>query len=125
MEEAGPVTNPDFDHMTKDEVIAWFDTTEDISPILASMRPAAEPITPASGSPMVLASIRLPVEMVEQLDSLADLDRSRRSDIIRAALAAYISARTAPVDQDEAERALDTLRRVVANRTTVPQSNAA
>jgi hypothetical protein len=24
--------------MTKDEVIAWFDTTENISPILASMR---------------------------------------------------------------------------------------
>ncbi|GEM_PF-2198435 len=111
------MSTPDFDRMTKDEIIAWFDTAPDISPVLASMTPATEPVArPATDTPMVLASIRLPVVMVEQLDSLADLQGARRSDIIRDALATYINERTSPVDRDEAERALDILRRLVASR---------
>jgi hypothetical protein len=103
--------------MTKDDVIPWFDTTDDISPVLASMQPAAGPIVPASGTPMVLASIRRPVEIIEQLDSLADLDRTWRSDVIRAALTAYIAEQTSP-GRDEAERALEVLRRAITHRTS-------
>ncbi len=112
------MSSPDFDRMTKDEVLAWVDTAEDISPVLASMIPATQPVGRATtDTPMVLASIRLPVVMVEQLDSLADLQGVRRSDIIRDALTAYIAERTLPVGRDEAEHALDVLRRIVANRT--------
>ncbi|MEV1290366.1 ribbon-helix-helix protein, CopG family [Micromonospora sp. NPDC049679] len=111
------MTTPNFDAMTKDEVIAWFNTTDNLGPAVASMSPATEPAPrPAPDVPMMLASIRLPVVLVEQLDSLADLQGVRRSDVIREALAAYVGERTAPVARDEAEHALDVLRRLVANR---------
>jgi len=31
------VNGPDFDRMSQDEVLGWFDTTEDISPMLATL----------------------------------------------------------------------------------------
>jgi metal-responsive CopG/Arc/MetJ family transcriptional regulator len=81
------------------------------------MTPASEPIASSTAeTPMVLASIRLPVAVIEQLDILADLDGTRRSDVIRRALMAYVAQRTSPVARDEAEHALDVLRRVVINR---------
>jgi Arc/MetJ-type ribon-helix-helix transcriptional regulator len=40
----------------------------------------------------------------------------RRSEVIREALVSFVASRTAPVGRDEAERALDVLRRVVADR---------
>jgi predicted DNA-binding protein len=114
------VSGPDFEHMTKDEIIAWFETTEDISPLLATMTPATEAVQRQStDGPMMLVSIRLPVAVVERLDSVADLQGVRRSDVIREALAAYLDERAAPVGRDEAERALEVLRRVVADRTEV------
>ncbi len=117
MEEAGTVSQPDFEQMTKDEVIAWFRTTTDLSPIVASMQPATEPAhRPGPDVSMMLASIRLPVVLVEQLDHLAVSDGVRRSDVIRDALSAYVAERTGPVGLDEAEHALDILRRVVADR---------
>ena len=112
------MSTPDFDRMTKDEVIAWFRTSDDLRPALVSMRPATESTSrPVPEVPMVLASIRLPVALLEQLDSLADLQGVRRSEVVREALAAYVAERTAPIGRDEAERALDVLRRVVASRT--------
>jgi hypothetical protein len=54
--------------------------------------------------------------LVTQLDSIAAEDGSRRSDVIREALTRYVAARLAPVARDEAEHALDLLRRVVALR---------
>jgi Arc/MetJ-type ribon-helix-helix transcriptional regulator len=117
MEEASRLSTPDFDNMTKDEIIAWFDSADDLSPVLASMKRATEPAGRAEAEPMMLASIRLPVVLVEQLDSLADLHGIRRSEVIREALAAYVAERTAPIGRDEAERALDVLRRLVANHT--------
>ncbi|WP_173160922.1 ribbon-helix-helix protein, CopG family [Phytohabitans suffuscus] len=103
--------------MSRDDVLAWFDRADDISPVIATMDAAPEPVRRAAGDgPMMLASIRLPVATVEQLDALAELDGVRRSDIVREALAAYLRDRTSPVGRDEAERALDVLRRVVAGR---------
>ncbi|WP_199853116.1 ribbon-helix-helix domain-containing protein [Plantactinospora sp. BC1] len=118
------MTEPNFDQMTKDEVIAWFQNTESLAPVIRSMTEA-----PASAAvpetPMMLVSIRLPVALVGQLDHLADQAGTRRSDIIRDALTRYITARTTPVSQDEAEHALDVLRRIVTLRTTESQADAA
>ncbi len=42
--------------MTKDEVIAWFRTTNDLSPMVASMQPATESASrPAPDVSMMLA----------------------------------------------------------------------
>jgi predicted transcriptional regulator len=60
---------------------------------------------------MMLYSFRLPDELVRQIDELAERDRKRRADVIREALTRYVAEQTAPVDRDEAERALETLRR--------------
>jgi predicted transcriptional regulator len=104
--------------MSKDEVIAWFRSTNDLSPMVASMRPATEPASRATPDvSMMLASIRLPVVLVEQLDHLAASQGVRRSDVIRDALTTYVVDQTAPVGRDEAERALDVLRRIVADHT--------
>jgi Arc/MetJ-type ribon-helix-helix transcriptional regulator len=117
------MSGPDFEQMTKDEVITWFKTTNDLSPFFASVE--AEPVSrPLHEIPMIMASIRLPVVLVEQLDNLADVQRTRRSDVIRDALVAYVTERTAPVGRDEAERALDVLRRIVASRVN-PHGQAA
>jgi predicted DNA-binding protein len=116
MEEARAVSGPDFDAMTKEQVIAWFRSTKDLSPLLASMTPAEEPAGRPPEVPMMLASIRLPVVLVDQLDHLADALGVRRSDVIRDALAAYVVEKTSPVGRDEAERALEVLRRIIASR---------
>ncbi len=119
------MTNPDFDHMTKDEILAWFRSNEDLSPLLARTTATTEAVAPSrSGEPMMLASIRLPVSMVDQLDSIADLDGLKRSEVIRAALLAYITERNAPVERDEAERALAVLHRALSTRTR-PHTEAA
>ena len=65
---------------------------------------------------MAMISIRLPVPMVEEFDGLADAQQARRSDVIREALASYIRERTAPVGPDDAQQALEVLRKVVAGR---------
>lgn len=118
------MTEPDFDRMTKDEVIAWFQTTDSLAPVIRSMT-AAPAAGTAPDTPMMLVSTRLPVQLVEQLDLLAEQTATRRSDIIRDALSRYVTAHTAPVSQDEAEHALDVLRRIVTNRAAGGHADAA
>jgi predicted transcriptional regulator len=123
MEEASTVSDPDFDSMTKDEVIAWFRTTDSLAPVIRAMTPSAEPAAdPVPEIPMMLASIRIPVRVVEEVDRLADEDGVRRSDIIREALGRYIMMRRSPVSSDEAQHALDVLRRVVTAREGQPRA---
>ncbi|MER7282041.1 ribbon-helix-helix protein, CopG family [Dactylosporangium sp. NPDC000244] len=111
------MSGPDFERMSKDEVVAWFNTSEDVSPLLSAVTPVSDEVaSPAVDGPMALISIRLPVAMVDELESLADIERTRRSDIIRDALASYIKERTAPVGPDDAQQALEVLRKVVAGR---------
>lgn len=93
--------------------------------MVAGLDAATEPVSrPAVDTPMMLASIRLPVVVVDQLDDLADVQGLRRSDVIREALVAYVVEKTSPVGRDEAERALDVLRRIVASRAD-PHDHAA
>ena len=117
------MSEPEFDSMTKDEVIAWFRTTDTLAPVIRSMTPSAEPAAdPVPEIPMMLASIRVPVPVVEEVDRLADEDGVRRSDIIREALGRYIMMRRSPVSPDEAQHALDVLRRVVTAREGHPRA---
>lgn len=117
------MSDPDFDSMTKDEVIAWFRTTDTLAPVIRSMTPSAEPAAdPVPEIPMMLASIRVPVPVVEEVDRLADEDGVRRSDIIREAVGRYIMTRRSPVSPDEAQHALDVLRRVVTAREGHPKA---
>jgi predicted transcriptional regulator len=123
LEEASTVSDPNFDSMTKDEVIAWFRTTDTLAPAIRSMTPSAEPAAdPVPEIPMMLASIRIPVPVVEEVDRLADEDGVRRSDVIREALGRYIMMRRSPVSSDEAQHALDVLRRVVTAREDHPRA---
>jgi predicted DNA-binding protein len=62
---------------------------------------------------MGLFSFRLPEELVETLDALAERDGKRRADLVREALTEYVAARTAPVEADEARHALEVLRKLV------------
>ncbi len=124
MEEASPVTEPNFDHMTKDEIVAWFQHADSLTPVIRSMTPAP-PSGPAPEAPMMLMSIRLPVALVEQLDRLAEQSAARRSEVIRDALTGYVADRTEPVGRDEAEHALDVLRRIVTAHTGEGHASAA
>ncbi|WP_329017726.1 hypothetical protein OG271_13245 [Micromonospora rifamycinica] len=86
------MAEPDFDRMTNDEVVAWFQQTDSLAPVIRSMA-----ATPASGTapetPMVLVSTRLPVELVKHRDRLGEQAASRRSDVIRDALTRYVYIR--------------------------------
>ena len=67
-----------FESMTRDEFIAWFDGMDTVS---------------HDAPLMVRASIRLPVDQVFHLDVLAEVDGTTRSDLVRAAVAAYLDSR--------------------------------
>ncbi len=111
------MTLPDFDRMTKDEILEWFDNTKDLSPLIRTMRPDTEEVRRSPNPPMMLASIRLPVEMVYRIDEFAEGDGVTRSDLVRDAIAAYIVDRTKDVSRDEAEQALAVISRIVHERT--------
>ena len=65
---------------------------------------------------MRLYTFRLPPDLIERIDDLADRDRKRRADLVREALLRYVEERTAPIPPDEAEHALEVLRRVIVAR---------
>jgi predicted transcriptional regulator len=110
------VSLPDFSRMTKDEVVEWIDT-HDISPLIATMEPSTAPVEPPGpdGYPLLL-SVRVPLRLIEKVEAIAEAQGVSRSEIIREALAAYVAEKKAPVSQDEAEHALEVLRRVVAGQ---------
>ena len=107
---------PDFDQMTKEEIIEWFDTTDDLAELLKTMEPSTEPVEPLGpdGIPFLL-SVRVSLPLIEKVEAIADARGVSRSEIIREALAAYVAEKTAPVSRDEARHALDVLSRVVAD----------
>ena len=93
------------------------DTSEDVSPLLSAVEPVADGVvSPAADGPMAMISIRLPVAMVEELDGLADAQQARRSDVIREALASYVQGADRAGGSDDAQQALEVLRKVVAGR---------
>jgi predicted DNA-binding protein len=118
--------------MSKDEVIAWFSEApdDDLSHVIRNARRvdesdvagAAEPTDVSI--PLMLTSIRLPVELVRQLDEVASAEGITRSEAIRSAVAAFVRERRGGVTPAEAERALDVLRRVVGEHLNTPREAA-
>jgi predicted transcriptional regulator len=115
MEEAGAVNEPNFQAMTKEQIVAWFRSACTLAPIMATMTPSTEPPAAARPeTPMMLISIRLPVDLVTDLDEIGRRHGTRRSETIRTALTEYVREQTDSVESDEGEHALDVLRRIVA-----------
>lgn len=110
------MSGPDFERMSKDEIVDWFDSSGDVSPLLSTVVPTTDGVASPADGPMALISIRLPVAMVDELNGLAELGQVRRSDVIREALASYIKKQNALVGPDDARQALEVLRKVVAGR---------
>jgi len=100
--------------MTGDEFAAWFDTTDDpdLTKVIRQAQPSTEPVAPGP-IPMELSSIRLPVDLVVQLDAYAQAHGKNRSTVIRDALAAFVADQNSPVSRDDVVHALDVIRRAV------------
>jgi hypothetical protein len=113
------VSAPDFEKMSKAEIVRWFSTAPEASlvEVLRGAHKVDDPPTatrPDDGSiPLMLTSIRLPVELVRSLDAVAGAEGLNRSEAIRFAIAEFVRQRTGEVSPSEAEHALDVLRRVV------------
>ncbi len=118
----------DPDKMTREQAIAWFAgaSEEDLADVVRSAkRPAAETGRSAgadAGIPLMLTSIRLPVDLVAHLDEVAAADGVNRSEAIRAAVTAYVNERRGEIGASEAEHALEVLRRVVGAHINGPRA---
>jgi Arc/MetJ-type ribon-helix-helix transcriptional regulator len=114
------MSGPEFDDMSKAEIVEWFSNASDdeLAEVVRTAQPASDVPAAASGAgtaavPLLLTSIRLPVELVRELDEVAAAEGTNRSEAIRIAVAAFLRERRGAVGPTEAERALDVLRRLV------------
>jgi predicted DNA-binding protein len=100
--------------MSGEEFANWFDNAEepDLRSVIRSMEPSTEPVAPGP-IPMELSSIRLPVDLVIQLDAYAQSHGKNRSTVIREALTAFVAGQNQPVDRDDVVHALEVIRRAV------------
>ena len=115
---------PDFSGMGRDEIVAWFSNAPDseLAEVIRTAQPAeaATAVGPAADTsiPLLLTSIRLPVELVQGLDEVAAAEGINRSEAIRWAVTDFLRDRRGAVTPAEAERALDVLRRLVGEHAT-------
>ena len=108
------MTAPDIDGMSRDELLAWFEAPDvDLRPLFDRMVPSTEPV--AEVPPMHLTSIRLPVELMDQVDRYATVHQMTRSEVIRDALLALL-AQVNPGGSDDVIHALDVIRRALTDR---------
>ncbi len=127
----------DFDEMSKEQAITWFTQApdDDLAEVVRTARPVIGSSRPVDDSrstqpvgevpiPLMLTSIRLPVELVGWLDEIAAAEGMNRSEAIRTAVAAFVRHRRGGVDASEAERALDVLRRVVGEHADARRAAA-
>ncbi|WP_327003810.1 ribbon-helix-helix domain-containing protein [Dactylosporangium sp. NBC_01737] len=83
---------PDFDRMSKDEVIAWLDPPVDTG--LSPSAPELDLETRRSADvPMTPVNIWLPVPMLRELDRVAGVRNAQRADVIRQALSSHLAQR--------------------------------
>jgi predicted DNA-binding protein len=105
--------------MSRDQAVEWFANASDdeLADVVRTARRPVGRVVPASSDaaaiPLMLTSIRLPVDLVAQLDEVAAAEGINRSDAIRTAIAGYVRERHGVVSAAEAEHALEVLRRVV------------
>lgn len=116
---------PDFDSMSKDEIVEWFVTAGDgdLAEVVRTAQPVRNTVAPQSGSgdsaiPLLLTSIRLPVDLVAGLDEVAAAEGTTRSEVIRLAVAALLRQRRGEVSGVEAEQALEVFKRLVREHVT-------
>lgn len=117
------MSTSDFENMSKDQIVDWFTRAPDadLAEVVRTAQRIEEPstATPAEVSiPLMLTSIRLPVELVRSLDEVAATAGLNRSEAIRLAVAEFVQQRHGGVSSSEAERALDVLRRVVGEHVS-------
>jgi predicted DNA-binding protein len=111
--------------MSRDQALSWFiDAPEaDLAEVVRTARPVkddAEDVARVETAiPLMLTSIRLPVELVRFLDEVAAAEGVTRSEAIRQAVARYVGDRRGGVSPSEAQHALDVLRRVVGEHASI------
>jgi predicted DNA-binding protein len=119
MEATVAVSADDLDKMSRDQVVEWFKSApdEELAEVVRTARQTTDGTARVprgeSAIPLMLTSLRLPVELVSQLDEVAAVSGLNRSEAIRAAVVAYVQERRGEVSATEAEHALEVLRRVV------------
>lgn len=82
--------------MSRDELVAYFDAGGDISELLRGAT-AGQDLGPAPSPdavPMIVTGVRLPSDVVRQLDRLAGTDRGGRSGVIRQAIDEFLERHT-------------------------------
>lgn len=85
------MTEPNFDAMTKEQVIEWLADADDMRPWVEWAKPTSFPGTfvqvDENNQPMLkVVTVKMPVDMVTRLDSAAGRDREGRSGVIRQAV---------------------------------------
>ena len=78
--------------MSRDELVAYFNAGGDISELLRDATPGPDlGAAPSPDAiPMIVTGVRLPAEVVRQLDQLAGTDRGGRSGLIRRAIDEFL-----------------------------------
>lgn len=78
--------------MSRDELVAYFNAGGDISDLLhgAVVGPDLGPTPAPETIPMIVTGVRLPAEVVRQLDQLAGNDKGGRSGLIRQAIDEFL-----------------------------------
>lgn len=78
--------------MTRDELVAYFNAGGDISELLrdATAGPDIGPAPSPEAIPMIVTGVRLPSDVVHQLDQLAGDSRGGRSGLIRQAIDEFL-----------------------------------
>jgi Ribbon-helix-helix protein, copG family len=78
--------------MSREELVAYFDSGGDISELLrdAVRGPDLGPAPSPAEIPMIVTGVRLPAATVERLDALAGNDKAGRSGLIRRAIDEFL-----------------------------------
>jgi hypothetical protein len=81
--------------LSRDELVAYFNAGGDISELLrgATDGPDLGPAPSPDSIPMIVTGVRLPADVVRQLDHLAGNDRGGRSGLIRVAIDEFLARR--------------------------------
>lgn len=82
--------------MSRDELVAYFDSGGDISELLrdATVGPDLGPTPRPETIPMIVTGVRLPSATVQRLDELAGNDKGGRSGLIRRAIDEFLQRHT-------------------------------
>ncbi|WP_203700293.1 ribbon-helix-helix domain-containing protein [Asanoa iriomotensis] len=88
--------HPDPRTMSRDELVAYFDSGGDISELLrgAAVGPDLGPAPDPESVPMIVTGVRLSAAAVQRLDELAGNDKAGRSGLIRRAIDEFLARHT-------------------------------